>query len=227
MPRYVLIMIVVGLFCLPLMAQAPSGHANDKWEVSIFVGSSNGGDDIYPTSVEGSGTRDVGLRFAPGYLVGGRITQNLGQYLGAELDYSLANQPAEFSNLSPFIQTLSLDHRVHNVTYTVLFYGLKPNSRIRPYGFIGPGISYYDTFGVEQGPPVEITDRWKVAGIWGGGVKYWALDHVGFRFDVRDHITGVPDFGLPERGTVTTAAFDPEGMLHNWQFSVAFFYSFK
>ena len=69
--------------------------------------------------------------------------------------------------------------------------------------------------------------RWKAAGILGAGVKVRATEQTGFRFDVRDHITGVPDFGLPHSGTLQVPGFHPDGQLHNWQLSVGFFYSFS
>ncbi|HXK62608.1 MAG TPA: outer membrane beta-barrel protein, partial [Acidobacteriota bacterium] len=228
--RYLLI-IISGLFCFPLMAQAPFSYRNDKWELSFFTGSSHRGDDIYVTPLEGGGTRDVGLRFASGYLIGGRITENLGQHFGAELDYSLSNQPVQFRNLAPLIPAVNFDHRVHSIAYTVLFYGLKRKNRIRPYAAIGPGISLYDSFGDLEGVAatkgLTLKDRWKAAFIVGGGVKFRVGEQVGLRFDVRDHITGVPDFGFPERGTAQDPGFRPEGQLHNWQFGVGVFYSFS
>jgi len=230
MARYLLIMIA-ALSCVPVMGQASVYGRNDKWEFSIFAGSSHRGEDVFETPFEGVGSRDVTLRFAPGYLVGARISQNLGQYFGAELDYSLANQPVEFRNLTPTLQVVNLDHRVHNVTYTILFYGLNRNSRIRPYGALGPGISLFEIFGESEDNAatlgLNLTNRWKVAGIVGGGVKVRATEQTGFRFDVRDHITGVPDFGLPHAGTIQNPGFRPEGQSHNWQLSFGFFYSFS
>ena len=229
MARYLLIMIA-ALSCVPAMGQATYGR-KDKWEFSVFAGSSHRGQDVFPTPFEGGGTRNVTLRFATGYLAGVRISQNLGEYLGAELDYSLANQPVEFRNLTPTVQVVNLDHRVHNVTYTVLFYGLKRNSRLRPYAAVGPGISLYEPFGDSEKDAValglNLTNRWKFAGIFGGGVKFRTTEQTGFRFDVRDHITGVPDFGLPHAGSLQTPGFRPDGQLHNWQLSVGFFYSFS
>jgi len=213
------------------MAQVPLNRQKDKWEVSIFAGVARGGEDVHVTPFEGVGSRDVTLRFAPGYLVGGRITQNLGDHFGAELDYSLANQPAEFRNLTPTLQLVHLDNRVHNITYTVLFYGMKRKSRIRPYAILGPGLSLYEPFGpsenVAEALGLNLVNRWKVAGIVGGGVKYRVFEQLGFRFDVRDHITEVPDFGLPDVGTLQTPGFRPDGQLHNWQFSTGFFYSWS
>ncbi|MFB3904640.1 MAG: hypothetical protein ACE15E_14415 [Acidobacteriota bacterium] len=230
MARYLLIAIA-ALSCVPVMGQSPNYGRKDKWEFSIFAGSSHRGEDVYVTPFEGTLSRDVTLRFAPGYLVGARISENLGGRFGAELDYSLANQPVEFRNLAPTLLLLSLDQRVHNIAYTVLFYGLKRNSRLRPYAAVGPGISLYETFGTAEDNAaalgLNLKHRWKAAGIIGAGVKYRTTEETGFRFDVRDHITGVPDFGLPGAGTIQTAGFRPDGQLHNWQFSVGFFYSFS
>jgi outer membrane protein W len=228
MARYLLIMIA-ALSCVPAMGQGTAYGRKDKWEFSFFAGSSHRGEDVFATPSEGVGTRNVTLRFAPGYVAGVRISENLGEHFGAELDYSLANQPVELRNLSPTLQVLNLDHRVHSVAYTVLFYGLKRDSRLRPYAAVGPGISLYETFGESEDNAValglSLTNRWKAAGIIGGGVKFRTTEQTGFRFDVRDHITGVPDFGLPHAATIQTAGFRPDGQLHNWQFSVGFFYS--
>lgn len=230
MARYLLI-IIAALSCVPTMGQGPLYGRNDKWEFSVFAGSSHRGEHVFVTPFESVSTRNVTLRFAPGYLVGARITQNLGEHFGAELDYSLANQPLEFRNLTPTLQSVSLDHRVHNVTYTVLFYGLKRASRIRPYGLVGPGISLFEPFGESEKNALtlglNLTNRWKVAGIVGGGVKVRTTEQTGFRFDVREHVTGVPDFGLPHAGTLQTPGFKPDGHSWNLQLSVGFFYSFS
>jgi len=229
MARYLLIMIA-AVSCVPVMSQGSADGRNDKWEASVFAGSGYRGEHVFATPFEGVGSRDVTVRFSPGYLVGARISENLGQYFGAELDYSLGNQPVEFRNLSPTLPLVNIDHRAHNIAYTVLFYGLKRNSRIRPYGAVGPGITLYETFGESEDDAealgLTLTNRWKAALAVGGGVKYRVTEQVGFRFDVRDHITGVPDFGLPHSGTLQEPGFRPDGQLHNWQFSVGFFYSF-
>ena len=227
MARYLLIMIA-ALSCVPAMGQPGQ---KDKWEFSVFAGSNYRGQNVYPTPFEGVGSRNVTLRFAPGFMAGVRISENLGEHLGAEFDYSLSNQPIEFRNLTPTLQVLNIDHRVHNITYTILFYGLKRNSRVRPYALVGPGISLYESFGDSEKDAVarglNLTNRWKAAGIFGGGVKFRATEQTGFRFDIKDHITGVPDFGLPHAGTVPKPGFRPDGQLHNWQLSVGFFYSFS
>ncbi len=230
MARYLLIMIT-ALSCASVMGQGSVAGRKDKWEFSVFAGSSHRGEHVCATPFEGVGSRNVTLRFAPGYMAGVRISENLGEYFGAELDYSLANQPVEFRNLSPTLQVVNLDHRVHSVAYTVLVYGLKRNSRVRPYGAVGPGISLYETFGDSEDNAValglSLTNRWKVAGIFGGGVKIRTTQRTGFRFDVRDHITGIPDLGLPHAGTLQAPGFRPDGQVHNWQFSAGFFYSFS
>jgi len=171
------------------------------------------------------------LSFASGYIVGARVTENLGKYFGAELEYSLSNQPLVFTNLTPDISRVSVDHRVHQITYVVLVYGLPRSSRWRPYGLVGPGISLYEFFGDKEDDAIarglSLKDRWKFGATFGGGVKYRVTDQVGLRFDVKDHLTGVPDFGLPATGTATAPGFRPDGTLQNWQFTIGLSYLFS
>lgn len=229
MARYLLIIIAV-LSCVPATGQGTYAR-KDKWEFSVFAGAGYRGQDVFLTSFEGGVARNVTLKFAPGYIAGVRISENLGERLGAELDYSLANQPVEFQNLTPTLPVVNFDHRVHNVSYTILFYGMKRDSRIRPYAGVGLGVSLYEPFGDSEKNAValglNLTTRWKAAGDFGGGVKVRTTSQTGLRFDVRDHVTGVPDFGLPHAGTLQTPGFNPNGKLHNWQLSVGFFYSFS
>jgi opacity protein-like surface antigen len=232
MARYLLI-LVMALTFIPVAAQPPGviRPESEKWEFSIFAGSSHRGGDIFLTPGEGVAARNVGLDFASGYLVGARITENLGDRFGAELDYSLANQPLQFTDLAPGLSSVDLSHRVHSITYSILVYGLDRRSRLRPYGAVGPGVSLFETYGDSENRAraqgLALRDRWKFGMTLGAGVKYHLAGNTGFRFDVKDHVTGVPDFGLPRTATLLNPGFKPEGRLHNWQISVGFFYGFS
>jgi len=236
MPRYLLI-LVIALSAGSATAQPGRTEKVEKWEFSFFYGVSSRGDKVYPTPFTTSGAgsatqlRNVGLNFAPGYMVGARITENLGKRYGAELEYNMANQPIQFTNLTPLLARLDIQQRVHDINYTILFYGFDRTHKLRPYALVGPGVAFYEPYGdsvvraVAAGVPVK--DRWQMGAVFGGGVKYHITKSTGFRFDVRDHFTGVPSYALPATGTATAAAFLPEGKLHNWQFSVGFLYSFS
>ena len=226
--RILLFLCTAILLQCHLLAQYPQTSQQKKWEFSFLLGFNSAGDSTSLTPVSGQEVpRLVGLEHASGYLVGARVTENLGEHFGAELEYNFANQPMAFVNLTPTLPRLDLDHRTHSLVYNVLYYLLPPESSLRPYIVGGIGTSYYQIdgsardFALTQG--LDLKNRWKLAGTWGGGVKYFITDMWGVRFDVRDQITGVPDYGLPHTATSPEeAAFKPDGLLHTWQFSAGF-----
>lgn len=214
----------------PLLAQYSQGYVQQqkKWEFSFLAGVSSSGDQTSSTPISGQElTRNVGLEYASGYLVGFRITENLGEHFGAELEYSFANQPMAFRNLRPNLPRLELDHREHSVVYDVLYYPLPRSSRIRPYALAGIGACFFqidgDSMDDALSQSVSLRNRWKLAGTWGGGVKYFITDKWGVRFDIRDQISGIPDYGLPHVAPsfqgVSGPAFKPDGLLQTWQIS--------
>jgi len=242
MPRYCLVLfgLVVAPLLTPAFAQQPPLQPHEhKWEVSIFAGSSHRGDGVYVTPFTGvdaegnpvNTTANVGLDFAAGYIVGGRVTENLGKYFGAELEYSLANQPTAFINLSESLDRVDVDMRVHQITYSVLVYGLPKESKWRPYGAVGPGVALFEFFGDGEDQAIAegltLKDKWKFGATFGGGVKYRFVRNAGLRFDVRDFMSGVPSFGLPSTGTEAVPGFRPDGRLHAWQFTIGLSYLFQ
>jgi hypothetical protein len=50
------------------------------------------------------------MHYASGYQIGVRVTQNLGEFAAASLEYNFANQPLRFTNLTPTVQSLSLSY---------------------------------------------------------------------------------------------------------------------
>jgi len=206
---------------------------DDKWETSFFFGLSGAGDAGFVTPIEEGGTRDVGLNLDASYLLGVRVTENLGRYFGAELEYSFANRPLVFVDLLPDLPALGLDHKIHQLAYSVVVYAADRSRRLRPFGSIGFGTSLFRVSGsskeeaLEQG--VELKDRWKPALSFGGGLKYRLGRHWGIRVDFRDQITGFSDFGLPSRASDTEpvqAGFRPDGVMHNWNISGGLAYFF-
>jgi opacity protein-like surface antigen len=208
----------------------PEASAQNSWEVSIFAGVSGLSDKTLVTPGEGGTTRDVGLKFDSGYLLGVQIGENFAPYFGAALEYSLANQPLLFVNLSPSIPLLELDQKVHDFVYNVLFYPIKRQGRYIPFASIGIGASL---FWVSSDPVddallqgVDLKNRWKFAFSYGGGVKFPMGPEWGLRLDVRDHVTGVSDYGLPSTAPLLGAGLRPNGVLHNWQLSGGLLYTF-
>ena len=215
-------------------AQAPLFPSRNKWEFSVFAGLSSQGDGSFITPIEGGGTKNVSLHSDSGYLFGLRITENLGEHVGAELEYALADHPSQFSGLEPSIPQLDMKQKIHKIAYSMLVYPFKRDRRVRPYGSLGVGVSFFqvsadpEAEALQQG--IDLKDRWKLAFSYGTGVKIQLKPAWGIRFDFRDHVTSVPDFGLPEQAPLVNqevgAGFRPDGAFHNWQISGGLMYTF-
>jgi outer membrane protein W len=228
MLRKIILTIAVLAVSAPTLSAQIQYYNKDKWELSLLFGLSAVGDKTSVTPVDGQEeTRLVTLDFSSGYMAGGRITENLTDNLGAELEYSFANQPMAFLDVRPTLPRLDLKHHVHSAVYSLVFYPTISNPRLRPYVSAGMGAAFFQIEGASRAEAarqgVDLQNVWKLAGAVGGGVKYLIGDLWGVRFDIRDQITGVPGFGLPKsspsfQGNVSPG-FNPDGLLHNWQLS--------
>ncbi len=216
-----------------ISAQIPVAPEEDKWEFSAFFGVSQLGDRGFLTPIEGGGSKTVNLSYDPGYALGMRITENLGRKIGAELEYSYIDNSLSFSNLSDLVPTLNVKQRIHKIVYSILVYPLGRKGRIQPFGSFGGGTSFFqiadDSEAIQNA--VILKDRWQLAASFGGGVKIPLSGPWGFRVDVRDQITSVPDFGLPAIAPAfqanSGAGLLPDGLFHNWQIDAGIIYRFS
>lgn len=236
MRNFTLVTLLVSLaLCTTVQAQLQYPNLYKEWEVAALFGAGFAGDKSSQTPVEGqSEARLVGLDYSSGFMLGARLTQNLKQKMGAELDYAYTNQPLTFLNLSPAIPKLSVSHGVHSFVYSILYYFADRNTRIRPFVSLGAGASLFridesSKFeAASQG--VDLNDTWKFAGSIGGGVKYMINESIGVRLDVRDLLSGVPRYSLPSSSSVESdgtigPAFRPDGILNHWQISGGIFFT--
>ncbi len=234
--RIVLALLVLGFWQTAAFAQLTPQQTPKKWEFSLFGGWGQlGGEDSFPTLVDGNGSRVVTLDGGSGYVAGVRVTENLKGFFGAEFEYTFADQPLELFNLSPQVPSFEVEQKIHNFSYNGLVYLRNSRSRLRPYGTAGAGVSLYQLSGdtEERGVAagLDLRNRWKFAFSFGGGVKYLASEKWGVRFDFRDRVTSVPDFGIPRQGGVVagieTPSFRPDGVFHHLELSVGFVYAFN
>jgi opacity protein-like surface antigen len=227
--RRLIPVLVLALACVqPVFAQASYELEHREWEATPFLGGSFAGKFQFPTPVSGSdqeSSRTVGMHYASGYQIGVRITQNLGDFWAANLEYNFANQPLRFTNLSPSIQSLSLGHLVHHFSYNGVYLPFRPQQRFRPYATAGAGVALFYLPARSKNDALalglSLRDSWEFAGNWGGGLKYLVHDQVTLSFDVKDQISSVPSYGLPRSARVTNGQFQPgiarSGLLNNWQ----------
>src|SRR5262249_28409844 len=133
--------LAVPLICVcgqVVFAQSPYPLEYRQWEFSGFAGASlMSGEDEFVTQVRDNGaavtTRTVGLRYAKGYQIGMRVGENLGDFWTSDLEYSFANQPLTFTNLSPSIQSLSVGQFIHHWSYSISYSPASRLKRFRPY----------------------------------------------------------------------------------------------
>ena len=215
-----------------ISAQVPLAPQEDKWEFSIFFGVSQLEDHGFLTPIEGGDSKTVNLSYDPGLALGFRITENLGRKIGAEIEYSYVDHSLSFSNLSDVLPTFNVKQWIHKIVYSILAYPLGRKGRVQPFGSFGGGTSFFqiadDSEAIRNA--ILLKDRWKLAASFGGGVKIPLSGPWGFRVDVRDQITSVPDFGLPAIAPAfqgnSGAGLLPDGLFHNWQVDAGIIYRF-
>ena len=230
MPKLTLVLLLTVACSRSLFGQSLPERFD--WEGSAFAGVSFVGTRNFSTSVSGSAqetSRTVGVHYAPGYQIGLRLKENLGgEYWGADLEYSFANQPLRLTNLTPSIQNLPLGQSIHQFSYSVSYTAFSPADRLRPYFKVGAGTSLFYIHGDSKDEAlrlgVALEDSWKFAVNWGGGLTYRFDDQSAFTFDFKDQLTGLPSYGLPSVTRVVNGLYEPgvsrSGLLHNVQFKI-------
>ena len=206
-----------------LMAQITYPH-NKRWEVSFSGGVGIAGEKTAATRVTGAeGLRLSTFDYASGYVLGVRITENLGAHAGAELEYSFANHPLVMYNVKPDVARLPLDHFGHNILYNMVFYTKPRASRLRPFLGFGVGATLFQ-IGSNSKVSAEVAgmplkDTWKFAYGFTGGLKSMVSRNWGIRVEFRNIWTGVPSYGIPSVAEPTGPGFAGEGLMNRWQFS--------
>lgn len=203
-----------------------------QYEGGVFGGVSAVSGDIQShTLVSGSATetsRSVGVHYGSGYQIGARIAENLRDVWSAELEYSFANQPLRFTNLTPTVQSLSISQSVNHFAYNVAYLPPLGYGRFRPYAKIGVGANLFyvheSSRDEAQALGIHLRDSWQFSFNWGGGFKYLANDQTVLILDVRDFVSSIPSYGLPQSAQVVNGGFQPgfahNGFLNNVQFNV-------
>jgi opacity protein-like surface antigen len=228
------LLLTVLFACQPALAQLRREHQH--WEFSMFGGGSSIGSGQYATGILGqtAASRSVGLRYGDGYLLGASVTENRFPHLGATLEYTFSNHPAEFTNLVDTPASLGLRHSVHRVAYELVYYPLNSSARLRPFAFAGPGLTLFrvaDKSILADGATHNLSDPWKFSWSWGGGVKYLIVNHWAASVQFTDSISGVPAYGLPASGYYSGATlvpgFHPDGFLHQKMLSIGVVYQWN
>ena len=212
----------------PAIAQEGLSLEHRQWEATGFTGGNFATSFRLPTLVSGSdqvSSRTVGMRLASGYQIGASITDNFKESWSGGLEYSFGHEDLSFTNLSPTLQSLSLTQYTHRLSYNVSYLPLPPAKRFRPYGAVGVGTVLYLLPGQSKETALSnglnLRDSWVFLVNCGGGFRYLLRDQFAFTLGVRDQLSNVPSYGLPDIATVVNGQYRPgmhtHGVAQTWQ----------
>ncbi|MBI3665137.1 MAG: outer membrane beta-barrel protein [Acidobacteria bacterium] len=185
-----------------MMAAATAAAYGQTAEASISVGAS-----IFTNKDLG----DLGvvnavqqtLKLDNGFRISARLSLNQLRFFGHEIGYGYDR--SHLVGLESGPATMA----VHQGFYDFLVHALPEGSPVRPFVCAGGGFSSFYPPGASVYAGNGIT---KFGYNYGGGIKVKLSPVFGLRFDVRDYVSGKPDFGLP----------NVKGLLHNVEASAGF-----
>jgi hypothetical protein len=213
-----------------LTARAQEGQGVDP-RASFFVGASLlGGGKTFFIGPDGLNTK-----FQNGGKFGFRGDFNIGDHFAVEGTYSFESDGLNVTHTTPVQSVTDFGTHIHQLEANGLYYFTARGSRFRPFVTAGIGIMRYNptsdarlaaaTNFLDQ--PVALHGETHPDFIPGVGIEALIVHHIGARFDLRDHISGLPRFGLPENAQSPNGPHYPiSGAVSNWELSAGVIYHF-
>ncbi len=180
------------------------------------------------------GTRLFDTQFQNGIKIGVRGTFNLTEHLGVEGTYSFSSNGLRVTEMAPAtVQDYGV--HLHQFTGNALYFFTAKGRLFRPFVTAGLGVSRYSPTSDAKlaaaqnflGQSAVLTATSEFNFNFGAGIETKPWEHFGVRLDFRDHVTGIPRFGLPETATSPTAPFFPvQGRAQDFEISTGLTYYF-
>lgn len=165
-------------------------------------------------------------QYADGGRVKARLTLDLTNHFSVEGVYGFGTSNLKVTNAGNTPQTNAFGIKGHEVQFNILNYFTGSGSLLRPFLTTGVGDAYFDPTSAAKtqaannfiDSPAQISGTNKISLTLGGGLEARSRHRLGLRIDVTDHITAVPNFGLPQSAPQQGGAFYPvTGIVHNIQ----------
>jgi hypothetical protein len=172
--------------------------------------------------------------FATGGKIGVRFTVDMTPHLALEGAYSYGTNNLRIIDVGPPAVTRGFGTRIHQLTGNASYYFTDAKSGLRPFATAGAGIMRFNPTGDARSAATikfvsdaaTIQSNTKLEFNYGGGVEAGG-ERLGLRFDLRDHIAGIPRFGVPQAPAAGIADFFPvSGSIHDVEASVGVVYYF-
>ena len=166
-------------------------------------------------------------QFANGGRVKGRLTLDLTKHFSVEGIYGFGTSNLDVTNTSGTTpQTSGYGVKGHEVQFNFLNYFTGSGSHLRPFLTTGVGDAYFNptdkakTQAANQffDSGTQIKSSNNISLTVGGGLEARSRHRIGIRFDVTDHISAVPNWGMPQTSSGTGGTYYPvSGIVHNIQ----------
>lgn len=155
--------------------------------------------------------------FASGGRIGGRFTVDLGEHWALEGAYAYGTNNLRIQDVGTRTITRSFGTRIHQFTGNASYYFSDSSSSIRPFVTAGVGLMRLNPTGKAKNQaaiefvdaPATIQSNTKFEFNFGAGLEAAATDRFGLRLDLRDHLAGIPRFGVPQAPSAGVADFFP------------------
>jgi opacity protein-like surface antigen len=174
--------------------------------------------------------------YANGSKVGFRFGMDLNQNWAGEASYSYGSNSLRAVNLNLPRTEREFETKVHQFLLNGSYYFVDSDEKWRPFATFG--IGFYRFSPTQDGKgvaaenfltlPTRISSNTKVGMNVGGGLEGKLADRIGLRFDLRDHLVGIPRFGVPETPLNPGGAFYPvSGLLNNVEVGIGLGFYFR
>ena len=218
--RLLAVLAIVGFFSVAALAE----DSNPR--VMFLMGGS---------FVKGARTFAVnGDNFRSEYASGGKASLrgafNIRPHFAIEPSYSFGTNNLRVSDLSesPIVQR-AFGVRMSQFGANVLAYANDSQSRLRFFGTFGVGLLRFSpTKEAKQAAAVNFIDdpatiraSNSMAFNFGAGVEAPLTQQFGLRFDLRDHLSSLPKYGVPQTSSAPGASFYPvDGRAQNIELTI-------
>ncbi len=178
--------------------------------------------------------------FRSEYANGGKATlrgaMDMNRHWSVETSYGYGTNNLRIYELNNLGVSQQRDYgvRIHQFSGNVLAFMNGPDSRVRLFGTAGLGLQHFSPTGAAKTyaatvqfvqEKATLTSNNALGINFGAGIEAKATDQLGLRFDFRDHITGIPHFGVPQVNPGTGADYYPvNGHVQNLELSVGVLY---
>ena len=165
-------------------------------------------------------------QFANGGRAKARLTLDLTRHFSIEGIYGFGTSNLNVNDTSGTQQTTAYGIKGHEIQLNALQFFTSPNRHFRPFLTTGVGDAFFVPSDAAKAQaanqffdsPAQLSSSQNISLTIGGGLEARSRHRIGIRFDVTDHISAVPNWGLPQNSSGSGGTYYlVSGIVHNIQ----------